>query len=99
MCAEMWVVTPTRGDATAVETTTARDSPVVAPTPGGSPARLTSAPARRTRGDAMVTATILALPDVVPLDVAAAWQILGAELPRSGAPYRVRVCGERPGLG
>jgi AraC family transcriptional regulator, transcriptional activator FtrA len=45
----------------------------------------------------MSTATILALPDVVPLDVTAAWQILGADLPRSGAPYRVRVCGEHPG--
>jgi AraC family transcriptional activator FtrA len=46
----------------------------------------------------MSTATILALPDVVPLDVTAAWQILGADLPRAGTPYRVRVCGEHPGL-
>jgi len=46
----------------------------------------------------MSTATILALPDVVPLDVTAAWQILGADLPRAGAPYRVRVCGEHPGF-
>jgi AraC family transcriptional activator FtrA len=44
------------------------------------------------------TATLLALPDVVPLEVTAAWQILGADLPNAGAPYRVRVCGERPGL-
>lgn len=46
----------------------------------------------------MSTATILVLPDVVPLDVTAAWQILGADLPRAGAPFRVQVCGERPGL-
>ena len=46
----------------------------------------------------MSTATILALPDVVPLDVTVAWQILGADLPRAGAPYRVRVCGEHSGL-
>jgi AraC family transcriptional regulator, transcriptional activator FtrA len=46
----------------------------------------------------MSTATILALPDVVPLDVTAALQILGAELPRAGVPYRVLVCGEHPGL-
>jgi AraC family transcriptional activator FtrA len=46
----------------------------------------------------MSTATILALPDVVPLDVTAAWQVLGADLPRAGALYRVRVCGEHPGL-
>jgi len=44
------------------------------------------------------TATILALPDVVALDVTAADQILGADLPRAGAPYRVRVCGAHPGL-
>jgi transcriptional regulator GlxA family with amidase domain len=55
-------------------------------------------PANRTGGTALSTATILALPDVVPLDVTAAWQILGADLPRAGAPYRVRVCGQHPGL-
>src|SRR4051812_34369445 len=54
--------------------------------------------ANRTGGTALSTATILALPDVVPLDVTAAWQILGADLPRAGAPYQVRVCGEHPGL-
>jgi AraC family transcriptional activator FtrA len=45
----------------------------------------------------MSTVTILALPDVVPLEVAAAGQILGADLPRAGTPYRVRVCGQHPG--
>ena len=39
----------------------------------------------------------MALPYVVP-SRGGGLQILGADLPRAGAPYRVRVCGEHPGL-
>jgi AraC family transcriptional regulator, transcriptional activator FtrA len=57
---------------------------------------MTAAP-EPTRDSALSIATILALPDVVPLHVAAPCKILAAELSRAGAPYRVRVCGEHPG--
>jgi len=58
---------------------------------------VTAMPGNLTGGTATSTATILALPDVAPLDVVAACQILGTDLPLAAAPYRVRVCGERPG--
>jgi AraC family transcriptional regulator, transcriptional activator FtrA len=43
-------------------------------------------------------ARILVLPDVVPLDVSAAAQFFGADLPLAGVPCHVAVCGAAAGV-
>src|SRR4051812_7930993 len=75
------------------------DRPRVAPAvalPGGAGEALPGGAGEALPGGA-AKAAVLALPDAVAFEVAAACQILGTELPGVGAPYQVQVCGERPG--
>ena len=64
----------------------------------GYPASRRAAPVRPSGLVSELRVRILVLRDVVPLDVSAAAQFFGADLPLAGVPCRVAVCGAAAGV-